>query len=399
MQAFNRKLVLVPLLTATLLAPPPTASAEPPSILSMFRKKEPIPEGALELKAEHGPWLILATTLSGDGALDQATALAKELRTELRLPTYVMQRQGDKQTLATRDRVKTDRYGNQRPYQLEIKYANGTPTTAFAVLVGEFNSTEDPRIEDALTAVRTAQPKALREETSEAGEEQTPGELVQKKRSFLWSRTDRGLAQKKGPMGAAFVARNPLLPDDFFQAPPIDKFVEALNREKFINYSLLDCPGRFTVRVASFRGKEVTDFGNGAQASKMDATSNALDKAASKAHKMVESLRSKQVEGKQIEAYEFHDKFGSYVMIGSFDNLGQELESGQFKFHPGIQAVLDEYCGYRVIDTEDPLTGAKSKQTSLKSENRVPFDIEGKPMAVPRPESKGIYNGSLLGGR
>jgi len=394
MQAFNRKFVLVPLLTATLLGSGHSAWADPPSILSMFRKKEPIPEGALELKAEHGPWLILATTLSGDGALDQATALAKELRTELRLPTYIMQRQGDKQTLATRDRVKTDKYGNQRPYQLEIKYANSTTSTAFAVLVGEFNSTDDPRIEDALNAVRIAQPKALREETAAAGEEQTSSELVQRKRSLLWSRTDRGLAQKKGPMGAAFVARNPLLPDDFFQAPPIDKFVEELNREKWIKYSLLDCPGRFTVRVASFRGKEVTDFGNGAQASKMDNTSNALDKAASKAHKMVESLRSKNV-----EAYEFHDRFGSYVMIGSFNNLGQELESGQFQFNPGIQAILDEYCGYRVIDTKDPQTGAMSKQTSLKSENRVPFDIEGKPMAVPRPESKGIYNGSLLGGR
>lgn len=394
MQAFNRKFVLVPLLAATLLGSGHSAWADPPSILSMFRKKEPIPEGALELKAEHGPWLILATTLSGDGALDQATALAKELRTELRLPTYIMQRQGDKQTLATRDRVKTDKYGNQRPYQLEIKYANSTTSTAFAVLVGEFNSTDDPRIEDALNAVRIAQPKALRQETAAAGEEQTSSELVQRKRSLLWSRTDRGLAQKKGPMGAAFVARNPMLPDDFFQAPPIDKFVEELNREKWIKYSLLDCPGRFTVRVASFRGKEVTDFGNGAQASKMDNTSNALDKAASKAHKMVESLRSRNV-----EAYEFHDRFGSYVMIGSFNSLGQELESGQFQFNPGIQAILDEYCGYRVIDTKDPQTGAMSKQTSLKSENRVPFDIEGKPMAVPRPESKGIYNGSLLGGR
>jgi hypothetical protein len=395
MQAFNRKFVLVPLLTATLLGSGHWAWADPPSILSMFRKKEPIPEGALELKAEHGPWLILASTLSGDGALDQATALAQELRTELRLPTYIMQRQGDKQTLATRDRVKTDKYGNQRPYQLEIKYANGTAATTYAVLVGEFNSTDDPRIEDALNAVRTAQPKALLgEETAATADEVTPGDLVQRKRSLLWSRTDRGRAQKKGPMGAAFVARNPLLPDDFFQAPPIDKFVEELNREKFINYSLLDCPGRFTVRVASFRGKEVTDFGNGAQASKMDDTSNALDKAAVKAHKMVESLRKKGV-----EAYEFHDKFGSYVMIGSFDSLGQELESGQFQFNPGIQAVLDEYCGYRVIDTKDPQTGAMSKQTSLKSENRVPFDIEGKPMAVPRPESKGIYNGSLLGGR
>ena len=125
----------------------------------------------------------------------------------------------------------------------------------------------------------------------------------------------------------------------------------------------------------------------------MDETSDSLDRAAKKAHKLTEALRSK---GK--EAYEFHDRFGSYVMVGSFDVLGQELQSGQFRFNAGILAVLEEHCGYRVIDVKDPRTGAISKQTSLKSEEKIPFDIEGKPMAVPRPETSGLYSGSLLGG-
>ncbi len=372
------------------------ACADPPSILSMFRKKQPLADESLELKAEHGPWMILATTIAGDDAQTEATALAKEIRSTLRLPSYIMERTvGNNQTLATRERVRTDARGNSVPYQLELKYANSSPTRTFAVLVGEFTSTDDPRIQETLQRVRTAHPKALAADTDQAtADDDNANWLVQKYRSVLWSRTDRQSNLQKGPMGAAFVTRNPLLPDDYFQAPRVDEFVESLNREKWIQHSLLDCPGRFTVRVASFRGNEVTDFGNGAKASKMDATTDSLDKSAEKAHTMTESLRRKGV-----EAYEFHDRFGSYVMIGSFDTLGQELASGQFQYNPGMTAILTEYCGYRVIDVKDPLTGAMSKRMSLKSEERIPFDIDGKPMAVPRPETSDLYSGSLLGTR
>lgn len=396
MKPLSKRVLLAPLIAMLLATPAVTGWADPPSIMSMFRKKQPFSEGALELKDHHGPWMILATTLAGEDSLEQATALAKELRTTLGLPCYIMQRQaGGPQTLATREREKTDAFGRTRRYQLELKYANGASTTAFAILVGEFNSTDDPRIKDALQSVRTVKPGSLADEAEVTEENiEDPNWLVQKTRSFLWSRTDRASNLQKGPLGAAFVTRNPLLPDDFFQAPPVDKFVESLNREKWINFSLLDCPGRFTVRVASFRGNEVTDFGNGARASKMDETSNALDKGAEKAHRLTEALRAK---GK--EAFEFHDRFGSYVTVGSFDSLGEERNSGQFQPNPAISAVLEEFCGYRVVDAKDPRTGAMSKRTSLKSEGKIPFDIEGKPMAVPRPETSGLYGGSLLGNR
>ena len=127
---------------------------------------------------------------------------------------------------------------------------------------------------------------------------------------------------------------------------------------------------------------------------KMDETTDSLDAAAKKAHTLTEALRAK---GK--EAYEFHDKFGSYVTIGSFDTLGQELASGQFQYHPGMLAIMQEHCGYRTLDVKDPVTGAISQRTSLKSEAKIPFDIEGKPMAVPRPETSDLYKGSLLGQR
>ena len=56
----------------------------------------------------------------------------------------------------------------------------------------------------------------------------------------------------KGPMGAAFVTRNPLLPEELFVAKGIDPFVYEMNKD--LPHSLLKCPGKYTVRIASFRG-------------------------------------------------------------------------------------------------------------------------------------------------
>jgi hypothetical protein len=369
--------------------------AEPPSILSIFRKKQPLSDESLELKVEHGPWLILAATLPGEGAKDKSIALAREVRNTLNIPSFVMEKStGAPTTLATRERIKTDRSGNVIPYDLAVRYANGGQEKVYVVLVGEFSSIDDPRIKETLQAVRMAHPHALESQQTAGSAQESQADsnnwLVQKYRSWMWTRTDR--KDDLGPMGAAFVTRNPLLPDDYFEAPKVDDFVVSLNKN--VEHSLLDCPSKFTVRVASFTGHQVTDFGNGSAASKMDETTDALDKAAWKAHKLTEALRS---EGEQ--AYEFHDRFGSYVMVGGFDSLGSEPAPGQFRYNPAITETLNKWCGYRVVDTQDPVTGARGRTNSLKSLDKIPFDIEGKPMAVPRAETSKLYHGSLLGGR
>ena len=141
--------------------------------------------------------------------------------------------------------------------------------------------------------------------------------------------------------------------------------------------------------------REVTDFGNGAKASKLPSeTTDELDVAALKSHRLTTALRKKGV-----HAYEFHDRFGSYVMIGSFDSLGQELTSGQFRYNPAIVEVNAKWCGYRVFDSPDPATGAIRKIQSLNSLDEIPFDVEGKPMAVPRLATSNLYRGALLGNR
>ncbi len=373
-----------------------SAMADPPSIFNMFRQKKPIADESLELKVEHGPWLILAATLPGEVAKPKAIALAREIRETLHIPSFVMEKStGVATTLAKRERIKNDRDGNPIPYELEIRYANGGQENVWVVLVGEFTDNDDPRIAETLKTVRNAKPAALAANNKSSSADTAKAEesnnwLVQKYRSVIWSRTDR--KDDFGPMGAAFLTRNPLLPDDYFEAPKVDEFVANLNKN--VDHSLLACPGKFTVRVASFTGKQVTDFGNGSPASKMSDPTDALDLAALSAHELTTALRR---EGQ--EAYEFHDRFGSYVMVGSFDSLGQEMSSGQFQYNAAILQVIDKWCGYRVVDTRDPASGATGKKTSLKSLDKIPFDVDGKPMAVPRAATSKLYSGALLGGR
>ncbi len=367
-----------------------SALADPPSILKIFRSKQTLPDESLELKVEHGPWMILAYSIPGGDAKPKAIELARELRQLLKQPAFVMEKTtGVAPTLVKRERIRNDAYGNPVPVGLEARYANGGQESVYVVLVGEFTSIDDPRLPDILQSVRAAQPVALGSDAAaNNGNSESSNWLVQQYRSMIWTRSDR--KDDLGKMGAAFVTRNPLLPDDYFEAPKVDEFVANLNKD--VEFSLLECPGKFTVRVASFSGRQVTDFGNGAQASKMKETTDSLDKAAMDSHVLTTALRKQGV-----EAYEFHDRYGSYVMIGSFDSLGQEYTSGQFQYHPGILEVNQNWCGYRVVDARDTVTGAKGKTTTLNRLENIPFDVEGKPMAVPRLATSNLYRGALLG--
>ncbi len=372
-----------------------TALAEPPSILKIFRSKQSLPDESLELKVEHGPWMILAYSFPGSDGKSKAIELAREIRQALKQPAFVMERtSGVTSTLARRERIRNDDNGNPLSVALEARYANGGQESVYVVLVGEFTSIDDPRVADVLEDVRFAKPVSLGEDpkSSTAGSDKTQSSnfLVQQYRAIMWKRNDR--KDDYGKMGAAFVTRNPLLPDDYFEAPKVDDFVANLNKD--VEFSLLDCPGKFTVRVASFSGRQVHDFGIGTKGSKLEEISDQLDKAAMDAHVLTTALRKQGV-----EAYEFHDRTGSYVMVGSFDSLGQEVTAGQFQYHPGILEINQKWCGYRVVEAQDRRTGAKGKTTTLNRLENIPFDIEGKPMAVPRLATSKLYSGSLLGNR
>ena len=63
--------------------------------------------------------------------------------------------------------------------------------------------------------------------------------------------------QAKGTDGEAFITNNPLLPKDYYNPPGLDDFVVKMNEG--VEYSLLECPGRYTVQVAHFTGQVIID--------------------------------------------------------------------------------------------------------------------------------------------
>lgn len=374
--------------------------AGPPSILSMFQERSAAgTDENLILKNDHGPWLILAMTFTSDDAEEMAIALAKELRTTLRTEAYVHHKEFDNTQPLAQTTTRLVDSEKQSLYTKKVRFKNAVRGRTFAVFVGNYTD-EDPRIPDMLKKVKTIKPVCLDKKdanastadaTAESAKPKDSNWLIRAKRDFL--RQNDSDAATKGPLKYAFVTRNPLLPDDYFQSG-VDKFVVGLNEK--VEHSLLRSTGRYTVRVATFNGRTVTELATPENKAKSEdeETTDTLDLAAIQAHTMTTELRKKGV-----EAYEFHDRRASYVTIGSFESLGDVLPSGQFVYNPEMVSVLNQWCGYEMRSVTNPRTGFVQMTPSCKTliEKGIPFDIEGKFISVPRPSTSNIYSGSLLG--
>ena len=82
------------------------------------------------------------------------------------------------------------------------------------------------------------------------------------------------------------------------------------------------------------------------------------------------------------------------------DLLGRlALDHGSNARASQIQQILDELCGYTTVDAKLKSSQTMTKVQSLKSLDKIPFDIEGKPMAVPRAATSKLYGGSLMGNK
>jgi len=384
----------------------PVAISAPPSVLNIFRASsaaEQISDTELELKAEHGPWLILVTSLEGAESQKQAQDLARELRQKHRLNAYVLPKQFDFSQSVAGSGIASD--GRQR----HMKHLNNQKIDVYGVLVGDFDSLDSPKIKDTLLKIKKVVPQSLAtgKETSSRRDE-----TVAAKR-WLRFHSESSESKPNGPFAGAFVTRNPLLPEDYFQSPKVDKFVRSLNQD--FDHSLLESKGRFTVRVATFKGGDtvVAKDSRAAQLAASNPVSEALDRAAIQANLAVKVLRQAG-----YDAYQFHDRNTSVVTVGSFDSLGSENAQGQFVYASEIRQVIQEFGGakeYRgsqlgplpvaktLLDIVPPkkipdlAAGTESERTSKVIKHSVPFDLEPKAMAIPKVETNRLYNSSLLG--
>ncbi len=197
MERGSLKSIFVQSLGAGLVALGSSAAlATPPFISSMFQeRKAPASEEHLALKDEHGPWLILAMTFTGDDAEAQAVQLAKELRTMLNAPVYVHRKEFDNSQPLAQASARLHYDSADTVYTKRVRHANASHDKTYAVLVGNFTSADDPRIKDMLQRVKTAQPACLATPNSKPTKEEIATKdsnwLIATKRAMLWQKSER----------------------------------------------------------------------------------------------------------------------------------------------------------------------------------------------------------------
>lgn len=335
-----------------------------------FKRVEADPGKQYWLREEHGPWLVLAATFAArEGAEEQAHELVTELRKRFKMEAYIDAMEFD--FTAPVEGKTIDRYTG-RPARM--KYANYSRHKSFAVLVGNFDSFDDDDLQDTLKKIKYARPDCLDLSQRSWSAQRFIG-LREVQRRINGDPEKR----KKGPMGNAFVTRNRHLPEQYFSPSGLDDFVIGLN--KHVKYSLLANPGKYTVKVASFGGKDTMNIKEIEQIERTGKVSNKLEVAADQAHRLTLALRAKGV-----EAYEFHDRLESIVTVGSFESVGEPRQDGKTEINPAVHQLMQMYSAQR-----QPLPGQASLGLQPRMLNGIAFDVQAIPVIVPRRSIAAAY--------
>ncbi len=297
------------------------------------------PTGDYTLRDIHGPWLVMAATFNGDGAEEQARELVVELRQRYNLPAYhyhlTFQHQADNLGRGI------DNYGDRIRRQYKTQKSD-----EHAVLVGDFPSIDDTSAQDRLDEIKHLHPAALEEAFLETSQS------LAREREYLRRLTG---SKSAGPMQKAFMTRNPLLPEEYFQPNSVDKFVEDMN--KGVTHSLLDCPGVYSVQIATFRGRSELQGAFSTGKKKGNVKRDEVDplvEAAEKAHELTVFLRAKG-----WPAFEFHDRTESFVTVGSFDEVVQRGPGGQQVASRNVDIIMRTFGA--AYATPQDLTPSLSK--------------------------------------
>lgn len=366
-----KKLRLLGLLPI-LVGPAAPAPAELPGFLKIFRPAASVeadPTKSYELGEADGPWLILATYTKSRA---QAERVALEIRQELGLAAYIYQEKFDF----------TGPVQGNHPASRRVRYANPYQYEAYAVLAGEYDSADHPGVEGDLKRIRTAKLPVFEAAADAEGQSSraTPIDLVKAFAAEIYS------SQRIGPMGNAFLTRNPMLPQDYFYPPEVDSFVHQLNED--VPFSLLQCSGKYTVVVKTFEGQGA--IVDGKQDKGFAPSGRRLAQNSALADKMTKALRDKGV-----EAYQFHDRYRSLVTVGSFDELGRELPGGEFEYHPAIERTMKEYGALNVDPGLARQVPGGTQGYAANAVAMIPFDVQPKPIAVPKKSKRSLYNAAL----
>ena len=266
--------------------------ASPVSAKAKKSKVQAVKGKRYELRDVHGPWMIMVNSFrnvdaaerktGGMTAWDAADATVYELR-QKGIPAYVFLQQ---QTLD-----KNERYIARQE--------------SVAVMACNFRSQEDPK---AAMVLKYIQQKF------------DPEFMYDKKNGAIFRKTPG----RPTPFSRAFITTNPLRSDDDVRRSTVSKEVRQLNAG--VDHCLLNNPGKYALLVATFSGNTVIQVAHQEKESHMkrfnETLGKNLDESAQKAWELTEALRQAKRLGydRDYESWLYHDKFKSYVAIGSFNS-------------------------------------------------------------------------------
>lgn len=270
--------------------------------------------------------------------------------------------------------------------------------------MGEFPAVDDPEAQKLLKQIKQITPEALK--VAEGEDTAQSMALVREIQNRARERINP--QQKRGPMGHAFLTRNPILPREYFVPKGIDPEVAKWNEG--VEYSLMKCPAKYSIRVATFRGRttfETFDTKHNEKRRKSKKKLDPLEEAAINAHKLTVALRAKG-----WEAYEFHDRQESYVTVGSFDT-GNQLPDGRIELNDREAQIIANTFGAATPNNifERPAPQDIQEEERRKQQfNRLfaqrgetfdglhpkrfvglPFDIIPEPVVVPKKSISAAY--------
>lgn len=311
------------------------------------------------LGKEHGPWMIMVASFKKppeDRRTDEgltARQAADELVYELRkvgIPAYIHLQEGRVEKLQTVDRLGRE---DGRVYAAQ--------RGMISVLAGNYESIESPVAQKTLLYVKKFRPKFLDDPKSGAIYRETPGQ--------------------KGPLAGAFLTINPLIDPASIQQKR-DMLLTRLNTG--LQYGLVDAKGKYSLKIASFGGRQMSAIGDEALAkgaSKFDRSLAGndgmnLNLAGEDAEQLTRALRQKG-----IDAYCYHGRFESIVTVGAFQS-NEDPRIQEFSKVFGARMKLNPATGIENFTSETLiLPGPKPTDPPVKV-----FIFEANPTVMEIPQ-------------
>ena len=351
------------------------------------------------LDETNGPWMIYVKSYDGPNAGDDAKTLALELRQKHGMKAYVHHKQFDyaeeDERVDERKRIESDIHqalseaGMENvpvvmpPYATKTKYVNGEKSEEYAVLVGDFQSIDDKDINKAFEKVKSLEPECiiaqLKRDIAEAeqtGNDFTKTTMIELQRLDMRDKNNNGVR----PFAKAQKCPNPILPPEYF-SNRVDDFVQKLNADS--RYSLLRCPGKYTIKVAEYRGFIIADPKGIEDAEKNQNKlhqSEQLARAGDKAETVCYALREKG-----YDAFTFHDRTKSIVTVGSYNTLGKTDRNGNVvEFQPEIANIFSTFTWNPDKDKEIRRFAKDEPFVPGKSIMNIPLLPLPEPMEVPK---------------